>query len=69
MVARGNRGWLEPEKSPCVRGWCAITSQTIWRQSFELLKLRLHTAINRADFVSWCMLYTYKGNKMHSVKK
>ena len=30
------------------------------------LKLRLHTAINRADFVSWCMLYTYEGNKMHS---
>ena len=30
------------------------------------LKLRLHTAINRADFVSRCMLYTYKGNKMHS---
>ena len=28
--------------------------------------LRLHTAINRADLVSWCMLYTYKGNKMHS---
>ena len=23
------------------------------------LKLRLHTAINRADFVSWCMLYIY----------
>ena len=30
-------------------------------------KVRLHTAINRAaDFVSWCMLYTYEGNKMHS---
>ena len=24
----------------------------------EGLKVRLHTAINRADFVSWCMLYT-----------
>ena len=33
------------------------------KRSFEV---RLHTAINRADFVSWCMLYTYKGNKMHS---
>ena len=30
------------------------------------LKVRLHTAINRVDFVSWCMLYTYEGNKMHS---
>ena len=30
-----------------------------------LLKVRLHTAINRADFVSWCMLYTNEGNKMH----
>ena len=30
-----------------------------------LIKLRLHTAINRADFVSWCMLYTYDGNRMH----
>ena len=29
-------------------------------------KPRLHTAINRADFVSWCMLYTHQGNKMHS---
>ena len=28
------------------------------------LKVRLHTAINRADFVSWCMLYTYDGNKI-----
>ena len=31
-----------------------------------IIKVRLHTAINRADFVSWCMLYTYDGNKMHS---
>ena len=30
------------------------------------LKLHLHTAINRADFVSWCMLYTHHGNKIHS---
>ena len=35
----------------------------------ESLKLRLHTAINRDDFVSCCMLYTYKSNKMHSVRK
>ena len=34
-----------------------------------LIKVRLHTAINRADFVSWCMLYTYEGNKMHSWEK
>ena len=27
------------------------------------LKVRLHTAINRADFVSWCMLYAKEGNK------
>ena len=26
----------------------------------------LHTTNNRADFVSWCMLYTYEGNKIHS---
>ena len=30
------------------------------------LKLRLHTPINGANFVSWCMLYTFEGNKMHS---
>ena len=29
------------------------------------VKLRLHTVINRADFISWCMLYTNAGNKMH----
>ena len=34
--------------------------------SFTILKLRLHTAINRVDFVSWYMLYTYEGNKIHS---
>ena len=27
------------------------------------LKLHLHTAINKADFVSRCMLYTYKVTK------
>ena len=32
----------------------------------HFLYIRLHTAINWADFVSWCMLYTYDGNKMHS---
>ena len=26
--------------------------------SARSVKVRLHTAINRADFVSWCMLYT-----------
>ena len=31
-----------------------------------VFKVRLHTTINRADFVSWCMLYTYEGNKTHS---
>ena len=29
----------------------------------------LHTAINRTDYVSWCMLYTYKGNKMRIREK
>ena len=33
------------------------------------VKLRLHTAINRADFVSWYMLYTYEGNKVAFVNK
>ena len=28
--------------------------------------VRLHTVINPADFRSWCMLYTYEGNKMQS---
>ena len=28
------------------------------------IKVRLHTAINQDDFVSWCMLYTYEGNEM-----
>ena len=31
-------------------------------QFSHCLKVRLHTTINRADFVSWCMLYTYEGN-------
>ena len=31
----------------------------------EYIKVRLHTAINRADFLSPCMLYTNEGNKMH----
>ena len=29
-------------------------------------KPRLHTVINWANFVSWCVLYMYEGNKMHS---
>ena len=28
------------------------------------VKLRLYTAVNRVDFVSRCMLYTYEGNKI-----
>ena len=32
---------------------------------YRSVKVRLHAAICRADFVSWCMLYTYEGNKMH----
>ena len=36
---------------------------------YKNIKVRLDTAINRADFVSWCMLYTYEGNKMASVRK
>ena len=31
----------------------------------DYIKVRLHTAINQADFISWCMLYTNEGNKMH----
>ena len=37
--------------------------------SIVQVKERLHTAINRADFVSWCMLYTYEGNKVPFVRK
>ena len=33
-------------------------------QTIAPFKVRLHTTINRAYFVSWCMLYTYEGNKM-----
>ena len=36
------------------------------RTNSSVLKVRLHTAIARADFVSWCMLYIHEGNKMHS---
>ena len=39
-------------------------SRSYIKHSKECLKLRSHTAINRADFVSWCMLYTYEGNKI-----
>ena len=28
--------------------------------------VHLHTAINKADYVSWRMLYMYEGNNMHS---
>ena len=27
-------------------------------------KVRLNTVINQAEFVFWCMLYTYEGNEM-----
>ena len=30
--------------------------------SAVFLKVRLHTAINRDDFVSWCMLYNNNNN-------
>ena len=49
-------------------GSSADTSSIFFMFSLAIgsFKLRLHTAINRADFVSCCMLYTYEGNKMHS---
>ena len=36
---------------------------------FRLDKGTLHNAINRTDFVSWWMLYTYEGNKMRIREK
>ena len=44
----------------------AITYAILNSKDNLRFKVRLHTAINLADFVSWCMLYTYDGNKMHS---
>ena len=35
--------------------------KTFNKKSYSV-KVRFHTAINQADFVSWCMLYTYEGN-------
>ena len=35
------------------------------KEKNKQVKLRLHTAINRADFVSRCMLSTYEGDKLH----
>ena len=32
--------------------------------SLSQLKVQTHTTINLADFVSWCMLYTYEGNNI-----
>ena len=32
--------------------------------SAVFLKVRLHTAINRDDFVSWCMLYNNNNNNL-----
>ena len=50
--------------------WLIETTNFIWFIiNFVIshtVKVRLHTAINRADFVSSCMLYTYDGNKMYS---
>ena len=39
---------------------------TVWG---SLIKVLLHTAINRADFVSWCMLYTYVRKENTFVRK
>ena len=36
--------------------------------TFDSVTERLHTVINRADFVPWCMVYTYEGNKMTFVR-
>ena len=58
--------------------WVCMITQNVWTwkaglcqrfvcDSSEIrVKVRLHTAINQADFVSRCMLYTYDGNKMYS---
>ena len=43
--------------------YCYQTSQINSQSESSFFKVRLHTAINRADFVSWCMLYTKEGNK------
>ena len=39
---------------------------SIFKSLVVSFKLRLHTAINRADFACWCMLYTYEVNKIQS---
>ena len=42
-------------------GWCKVRSKGFCLFPFlDTLKVRLHIAINRAHFVSWCMLYAYK---------
>ena len=54
-----------PILSPYEHG--KLPFKTVFIQDYTAaIKVRLHTTINRADFVSWCMLYTYEGNKMHS---
>ena len=45
------------------RLFCGI--QNVILADDSRLKVRVHTTINRANFVTWCMLYTYEGNKMH----
>ena len=45
---------------------CARSDSYVICAAQDGVKVRFHTAINRADFVCWCMLYTYEGYKMHS---
>ena len=49
-------------------GWVLENFYTLKKILGKLssVKVRLHTAINRVHFISWCMLYTYECNKMHS---
>ena len=59
-------------KNNIVYGWVlenVITRKISLSFTSACFKVRLHTAIKRADFVSRCMLYTYKGNKNAFVRK
>ena len=40
-----------------------ISKSAIYSTKIATFKVRLHSAINLADFVSWCILYTKEGNK------
>ena len=42
------------------------TQSKVTKYSSCTVKLHLHAVINQADFVSWCMLHMYEGNKMYS---